>query len=437
VAEASQATHLRSRQYLVLVGFAGVLGVVAALVTLLFLWAEHWLQDLIWHDLPDALGVDPHPWFALAVTTIGGLAVGLVIHFVPGHGGPGPAEGHGVGETNIPLGALPGIVLAALVSLAVGASLGPEAPLLAIAAAAGPWIATRLGRQTLGTLFTQAGIGSIFALLFGSPLASTFLGLELISITGHNLYVMLIPVLVASTTGFFGFRILTHSSLDSLANLDFPSYAHLEAAHVLEGIAIGAAGAAAGLILIAVFRAIDTAFRPLGRAPVVKATLGGVGIGLVALIAGQETLFSGESELESLLQHPGSKTVAALLLIVAGKIVSLSLSLSTGFRGGRIFPVVFIGGTLGLALQQAFTSVPLAVAAGAGMTGAAMTILRLPIFVILFISFFGGPLLVPVVALAAVTAYILVFDKPELTGGPPEEQTATGPGDLGEEPAPA
>jgi H+/Cl- antiporter ClcA len=435
--QAAAPVQLRSREYLLLVAFAGVLGIVAASATLLFLWSEHGLQAVFWHDLPDALGVDPHPWYALAVTTVGGLAVGLVIRFVPGHGGPGPAEGHGVGETHIPLRALPGIVLAALVSLAVGASLGPEAPLLAIAAVGGPWIATRIGRQTLAALFTQAGIGSIFALLFGSPLASTFLGLELVSVTGHNLYVRLIPVLVASTTGFFGFRLLTHSSLDSLANLAFPSYSNLQALHVLEGVAIGAAGAGAGLLLIAVFRIIDRAFRPLDRAPVVKAVLGGLGIGVVALVAGQETLFSGESELESLLQHPASKSVATLLLIVAGKIVALSLCMATGFRGGRIFPVVFIGGTLGIAVNQAFTGIPLAVAAASGMAGAAITILRLPIFVTLFVSFFGGPLLVPVVVLAAVTAYILVFDKPELTGSPSESQTTADPGDLGEHPSTA
>ena len=92
---------------------------------------------------------------------------------------------------------------------------------------------------------------------------------------------------------------------------------------------------------------------------------------------------------------------------------------------------------LGIAVNQAFTSVPLAVAAASGMAGAAITILRLPIFVTLFVSFFGGPLLVPVVVLAAVTAYILVFDKPELTGSPPQDQTTADPGDLGEQPSAA
>jgi H+/Cl- antiporter ClcA len=413
--------HLRSREYLTLVGFAAVLGVGAAVVALGFLWAEHGLQEVLWHDLPDALGVDPHPWFALAVTTVGGAAVGLVVRFAPGNGGPRPADGHGVGETHVGLQSLPGIILASIVSLAVGASLGPEAPLLAVVAVFGPWIALRIGRDALGPLFTQAGIGSVFALLFGSPLASTFLGLEMLAVAGRTLYTQLIPVLVASTTGFFGFRVITHHSLTSLANLELPPYPHLDFAHVPVAIAIGAAGAAAGLVQIAVFRFVDRALRPLDRSPIRKATLGGIGIGLVALVAGEETLFSGEHELELLLNDAGAKSVATLALIIAGKVVANSLSMATGFRGGKIFPTVFIGGTLGIAIQQAFTSIPLAVAVACGMAGATIVILRLPVFVILFVSFFSGPLLVPLIVVAAVTAYVLVFDKPDLEGEPPAE----------------
>ena len=430
--------HLRSRQYVVLLFFAAAIGVVAALVTLGFLYAEHGLQELLWHDLPDALGTDSDAWwFTLAVTTIGGFAVGLVIRFVPGHGGPGAAEGHGIGEMAIPMRTVPGLVLAALVSLAVGASLGPEAPLLALAAAIGPWVATRIGRETLGKLFTMAGIGSIFSLLFGSPLAAAFIGLEVTAITGHNLYVFLIPVLVASTAGFFGFRALTESSLDSLATLDFPSYTNMDPGHLLAALVIGAAGALTGLLVIATFRLVDRALRPLDASPVAKAVLGGLGIGLVAVLVSDLTLFSGESELEELLADPDAAAVwglpvaGSLLLIVGGKILSLCLSLATGFRGGRIFPVVFIGGTLGITINDIYGGVPLAVAAAAGMAGATVAILRLPVFSILFISFFGGPLLVPLIVLAVVIAYVLVFDKPELGGDPPEEQTTAAPADVG------
>src|SRR5690606_586528 len=95
VSDAPHAVHLRGRQFLLLVGATGVLGVAAAILTLGFLWTEHGLQHLLWESLPEKLGVDPHPWYALAVMTLGGLAVGLVLRFVPGHGGPGPARATG------------------------------------------------------------------------------------------------------------------------------------------------------------------------------------------------------------------------------------------------------------------------------------------------------------------------------------------------------
>jgi H+/Cl- antiporter ClcA len=436
VSAAADEVHLRSREYLGLIAFAAVLGVTSAIMALAFLWGEHGLQALIWHRVPDALGVDPHPWYALAVTTLGGALVGLVIRFAPGHGGPRPTDGHGVGETHVGLRPLPGIVLASIVSLAIGASLGPEAPLLALVAAVGPWIALRIRRPSLGFLFTQAGIGSVFALLFGSPLAAAFIGLETIVVAGRTLYTLLIPVLVASTTGFLGFRVITHHSLTSLANLQLPAYPELEIKHFPLAIAIGAAGALAGVLQVVVFRALDRALRPLDRIPIAKATLGGIGIGLVALIAGKETLFSGEHELDVLLHDTGGKSVAALVVIIAGKVVATSISMATGFRGGKIFPIVFIGGTLGIAMHEAVTSIPLAVAVACGMAGATMVIVRLPVFVILFIAFFSGPLLVPLILVAAVTAYLIVFDKPDLEGDPPD-LPAPLPSDYPPDPQPA
>jgi H+/Cl- antiporter ClcA len=153
----------------------------------------------------------------LLVTTIG--LAGSRHPFMPGHGGPGPAEGHGIGETGIPMRTVPGLVLAALLSLAVGASLGPEAPLLGIAAAIGPWVATRIGRETLGKLFTMAGVGSIFSLLFGSPLAATFVGLEMTPTPATTSVFM--RRAVARRPGSSASR-HHQSSLDSLATPGFP-----------------------------------------------------------------------------------------------------------------------------------------------------------------------------------------------------------------------
>lgn len=60
------------------------------------------------------------------------------------------------------------------------------------------------------------------------------------------------------------------------------------------------------------------------------------------------------------------------------------------------------------------------------MAGAAVAIMRLPVFVALFVAFFASPVLVPLIVLACVVGYVLTFDRPELGGEPPEEErTAT------------
>jgi H+/Cl- antiporter ClcA len=163
---------------------------------------------------------------------------------------------------------------------------------------------------------------------------------------------------------------------------------------------------------------------------VLKATLGGVGIGVIALVAGEETLFSGEHELEVLLSNPETYGVGALMLILGGKILALALSLEMGFRGGRIFPVLFIGATVGFLTNDLFERVPLAVAVACGMTGAAVAIMRLPVFVALMVAFFAAPTTIPLIVLACVVGYVLTFGRPELGGAPPEEEKVATREDL-------
>ena len=137
-------------------------------------------------------------------------------------------------------------------------------------------------------------------------------------------------------------------------------------------------------------------------------------------------LFSGEHELEVLLDHPEAYGAGALLLILGGKVLAFALCLETGFRGGRIFPVVFIGSTVGFITTDLFERVPLAVAVACGLAGAAVAIMRLPVFVAVLVAFFASPVLIPLIVLACVVGYVLTFDRPELGGEPPEEErTAT------------
>lgn len=76
--------HVGTRSSLALLAVVSALAVVVALATLGFLELTNVLEELLWDDLPEALGVDPRSWYTLAVTSLGGLVVGLLLGVVRG-----------------------------------------------------------------------------------------------------------------------------------------------------------------------------------------------------------------------------------------------------------------------------------------------------------------------------------------------------------------
>ena len=129
--ETSRATAIA---YLRVVGLAALIGIPAALVAALFLGLIHVLENWLWHDVPASLGFAEPPWFLIVGLPVAGAVLVVAARaLLPGDGGHPPLEGLKAGET--PLANIPGIVLAALGSLAFGAVLGPEIALVMAASA--------------------------------------------------------------------------------------------------------------------------------------------------------------------------------------------------------------------------------------------------------------------------------------------------------------
>ena len=136
-------------------------------------------------------------------------------------------------------------------------------------------------------------------------------------------------------------------------------------------------------------------------------------MGVIAEIAdllgasSQDVLFSGQASIPSLVAQ--TSTWAVLLLLVA-KAVAYVVSLTCGFRGGPIFPALFLG--IGLATFPVVwfgTSPTLAIAVGAAAGMAAQT--RLLLTSILFSSLLVGTQgldTVSAAVLAAVAAWLAV-----------------------------
>ena len=124
--------HPRARTMLLLAPPALMIGVASSLVLIAVMKIASVLQSLLWTSLPSQLGIpfDSPAWIILMLTFTG-VAVGLVIRFSPGHAGPDPALEPLIGAPVNPM-ALPGLILALIIGLAGGVSLGPEHPIMAV-----------------------------------------------------------------------------------------------------------------------------------------------------------------------------------------------------------------------------------------------------------------------------------------------------------------
>jgi len=405
--------NLRAPHFLRLLLGAALIAIPTALVTAGFVVAFKGLTDLLWDVVPDALGVDPHGWWTLVPTTIGGISVGLVLRLVPGHGGPGPADGHGVGGEGGASGliAVPGLLLAAILSLAAGASLGPEMPLLAAAITVGGLgaVALKLPRE-LSPALSITAISALFGGLFGSPLLGLVLLLELPRRAGaqeRDPYTVILPALLGSTVGYLVFLAIFG---EPFATYQLPVLDAIDGVDVAWALGIGLGGALVGLAFMRLFRMVDPLISRI-RSPVLLAGAGGALLGVVAIVVGKETLFSGEHELQQVID--GGDSLGVLLALALGKALALVISMTTGFRGGRIFPLFFIGGVLGLALSDV-TSVSTAVSVPCGMLAVALPAMRMPLLLIVIVAFFTGPVGLPLLVVAAIAGYLVCHDQPEL-----------------------
>ena len=172
-------------------------------------------------------------------------------------------------------------------------------------------------------------------------------------------------------------------------------------------ILVGAIAGVVGILFKLIMGIVHILFTPLKQHPVILAIVGGVLIGLVGSFL-PLTLYSGQNQLTEIIHNPAAYGAGLLLLLVLVKALLTSTSFATGFDGGPIFPLLFIGGTLGLALSKILPFIPQGVGVSAGMAGVAAAGFPIPLTVALLLGVFGGqPDLLPVVTLGAVLGFLV------------------------------
>jgi len=413
VSESEAAVTMSPTAALRLVGLGALVGVPAALVGVAFLAIVHELEVWLWHDLPEHLDASTPPWYlVLGIPALGALVVVAARRFLPGDGGHEPLHGITGGATSV--SHAPGIALAAIGSLAFGAVLGPEAPLIALGSAVALVVAreARLGEKERAVVSTAGSFSAISA-LFGGPLVASMLLLESGVGLGAMLIPALVPGLVAASIGyliFIGFGDWGGIEQASLSVPGLPAYDGVHFGDLTLAILLGVAAA----LLVGVVRrfAADLHHRGparIGMGPTL--VLGGLAVGALALLAdalgadSQDVLFSGQDAVPALVAEDSARVV---LVLVAAKALAYGVCLGCGFRGGPVFPAIFLGVGLAVLAVIAFDVSPtLAVAVGtaSGTVAATGLLFSGVLFAAVLVGTHASEV-VPAAALAGVAAWL-------------------------------
>jgi H+/Cl- antiporter ClcA len=413
---ADPAEVLRSRRYLALLVLAAIIGVPVSAVAWGFLAVVSKLQGWLFSSLPSGLGFHGEPiWWPLPLLGLSGLLVGLTIRYLPGTGGHSPADGLKSGSPTP--AELPGVFLAALATLALGAVLGPEAPLIALGGGLAAAL-VRLARRPLPasekTVVAAAGAFAAISTLLGSPIIGAFLLMEMVGLGGASLELVLVPGLLAAGVGaliFVGLGAWSGLGTFSLEIPGLPHFAHPEVAEFGWAIVIGLAAAVAGVAMRRLALAVRPHVEPrlVLAAPVVGLAVAGLAIAFAegSGKASSEVLFSGQTAVGPLITNASAYTVPTLLLLLACKGLGYSLSMSA-FRGGPIFPSLFLGAAGGIAISH-LPGLPLIPAVAMGIGALSAVMLRTPLTAVLLATlllFSDGVAVMPLVIVAVVVAYI-------------------------------
>ena len=341
---------------------------------------------------------EAHPWL-LWLLPLAGFAVGWIYL----HTGRSVEAGNNllIDEIHdpakvVPLRMAPLVLVGTVVSHLFGASVGREGTAVQMGGALADQLTHvfRL-RPEDRRILLMAGISAGFSSVFGTPMAGALFGLEVLAI-GRMRYDAIFPcfvaAIVADQVGLLWGVHHTHYLMTASAAVTPWTLA----AVMLAGLVFGLAGMlfARSTHALSAFMKKRVAYAPL------RPLIGGIVVALAVWACGTHRYIGlGIDVIVEAFQHP----LAPWDFL--GKGAFTVLSLGTGFKGGEVTPLFYIGATLGNALAPVLQlPFPLlaalgfvAVFAGAANTPLASTVMAIELF---------GAGIGPFAALACVVSYL-------------------------------
>ncbi|EPM7800647.1 ion channel protein [Escherichia coli] len=410
--------HPRARTMLLLSLPAVAIGIASSLILIVVMKIASVLQNLLWQRLPGTLGIaQDSPLWIIGVLTLTGIAVGLVIRFSQGHAGPDPACEPLIGAP-VPPSALPGLIVALILGLAGGVSLGPEHPIMtvniALAVAIGARMLPRVNRMEWTILASAGTIGA----LFGTPVAAALIFSQTLNGSSEvPLWDRLFAPLMAAAAGALTTGLFFHPHF----SLPIAHYGQMQMTDILSGAIVAAIAIAAGMVAVWCLPRLHAMMHQM-KNPVLVLGIGGFILGILWVIGGPVSLFKGLDEMQQMVANQAFSTSDYFLLAVI-KLAALVVAAASGFRGGRIFPAVFVGVALGLMLHEHVPAVPAAITVSCAILGIVLVVTRdgwLSLFMAAVVV--PNTTLLPLLCIVMLPAWLLLAGKPMMMVNRPKQQ---------------
>lgn len=394
-----------------------LIGVASSLVLIAVMKVASVLQQFLWERLPISIGIaQDSPFWIIAMLTLTGVMVGLIIRYSHGHAGPDPACEPLIGMP-VSTSALPGLLAALIIGLAGGVSLGPEHPIMtvniALAVAMGSRMFPRIAKLDWTILASAGTIGA----LFGTPVAAALVFSQTLNSSNDvPLWDRLFAPLMAAAAGSLTTSLFFHPHF----SLPIAHYTQMHLVDIFSGAVVAAIAIAAGMVAVWCLPRLHHLIHRL-KHPVLILGVGGFILGILGVIGGPLTLFKGLDEMQ---QMAFSQTLGAsdYFMLAVIKLAALVVAAASGFRGGRIFPAVFVGVALGLMLHAHVEAVPAAITVSCAILGLVLVVTR-DAWLSLFMAAVVVPdtTLLPLLCIVMLPAWLLLAGKPMMIADRPDK----------------
>jgi H+/Cl- antiporter ClcA len=290
----------------------------------------------------------------------------------------------------------------------------------------GTWVSERQKvSEDVQAINALSGMAAAYGGLLASPVLTTIFILEVAREKARRFADSLIACLLSSSVAFAIYFAIAGSTFVGI--FDVPAYKYKDW-QLLAAIPLGLAAGALALITLIAIGAMAKLTAPLAKRTIVRTTIGGVTFGLVG-VALPLTLFTGTAQLPTVIRDGATLGAGVLIAVVFGKMLVFGLCEATGFIGGPILVMLFIGGTAGTAAHVLIPGLPEGLAFTTMFAALPGALVAAPFSVIVLAALTTriGALQTAPVAVAVVTAYLAVSGTGTLWALAQRAQKPAGP----------